>query len=261
MARVHYWQYILDEDGRPLENVEIRFYLNDNPTQEADIFTDPALGISTTTSEAEIETNGDGFFEFWVGDEFEEISGYSATQKFFLTWSRAGIYSGSINNIDVFPPIFTVDEEDNTSVTKDDKNKLISNELGFKWESHVDAGIGGAPHSFEPVDTSDGNTTKNKLVSNSLISFLLTALASAGTLSIEASAAVERQFTVTSWSPSGDGFYTNIDHFIGNQYPIVQLRDTDTEKQFIASRIVSVNSNTIRVFIAEEVNSNITVVG
>ena len=82
-----------------------------------------------------------------------------------------------------------------------------------------------------------------------------------GTLSIEASAAVERQFTVTSWSPSGDGFYTNIDHFIGNQYPIVQLRDTDTEKQFIASRIVSVNSNTIRVFIAEEVNSNITVVG
>lgn len=261
MARVHYWQYILDEDGRPLENVEIRFYLNDNPTVEAEIFTDPALGISTTTGEANILTNGDGFFEFWIGDEFEILSGYSSSQKFRLTWARAGIYSGFINDIDVFPPIFTVDEDDNTSVIKDDKNKLVSNELAYKWDTHVDAEIGGAPHEFAPVDTTSSDETFNKLVSNSLINYLLTALASAGTLSIEASGAVERQFTISSWSPSGDDFYSNVDHFIGNSYPIVQIRNTDEEKMYIPSKIVSINTNTIRIFVAEEINSKVTVIG
>jgi len=29
MARVHYWQYIVDSEGRPMEDIEVRFYLND----------------------------------------------------------------------------------------------------------------------------------------------------------------------------------------------------------------------------------------
>ena len=232
MARVHYWQYILDEEGRPLENVDIRFYLNDSPTVEAEIFTHPTLGVSTTSSEAEIKTDGNGFFEFWLGDEFESISGYTSDQKFRLTWNRAGIYSGYINDIDVFPPIFTVDEADNVSVSKDDKNKVISNALAYKWDNHVNSGVEGTPHDFDQVDTTSKDTTKNKLVSNALINYLLGALASAGTLSIAATAAIERQFDISSWSPTGDNYYSNINHFIGNEFPLVQIADVDTDKFF-----------------------------
>lgn len=261
MSRIYYWQFILDEEGRPLESVDIRFYLQDNPSEEAEIFTHPSLGVSTTTSEANIQTDGNGFFEFWVGDEFEDSGGYASTQKFILEWNRAGIYTGSIDNIDVFPPLFTVDEADNTSVSKDDKNKLVSNALAFKWDNHVDSGIAGRPHQFAPVDTTKTDTTKNKLVSNSLINYLLTALASAGTLSIEASAAIERNFDITSWTASGDDYYTNIDHFIGNQYPIFQIRNTDTDELYIPKRVVTISENTIRVFVSEENNSSVTVVG
>ena len=113
MARIHYWQYIVDDQGRPLQDVNIRLYLSDNPTQEADIFTHHALGAPTTTSIALLKTNGDGFFELWVGDEFENVGGYVSTQKFKLVWQRAGIQIGSISNIDVYPPVFKVDETDN----------------------------------------------------------------------------------------------------------------------------------------------------
>jgi len=260
MARVHYWHYIVDEEGRPLENCDIRFYLQDNQTTEAKIFTHPSLGISTTTSSALIKTDGNGFFEFWIGDEFE-TNGYSASQKFYLTWSRAGIFQGGIENVDVFPPIYTVDQADNTSVTRNQKNKLVSNALAYKWDTHVDATTNDNPHEFDAVDTSKSDTVFNKLVSNSLINYLLSALASAGTLSIAATAAIERQFTITSWSASGDLYYANLNHFLGNEYPVVQLKNSVTKKQYIPARIVSVSENQTRVFVSDTGNTNVTIIG
>ncbi len=261
MARVHYWQYIVDEEGRPLENVDIRFYLSDNETEEAEIFTHPSLGGPTTTSSANITTDGNGFFEFWVGDEFELLAGYTATQKFKLDWQRAGILFGSINNIDVFPPIFTVDETDNISTETTQKNKLVSNRLAYKWDTHTDSNQGAQPHNLQPVDTGSTNTTYNKLVNNSLINYLLTALSSAGTVSIEASAAIERQFLVTSWTASGDDYYSSIDHFLDNTYPVVQIRKTDTNDLYVPKKVVSLNKDSVRIFVTENDSSTITVVG
>ena len=261
MARVHYWQYIVDEEGRPLENVDIRFLLSDEPTEEAEIFTHNSLGGPTITSSANITTDGNGFFEFWVGDEFELLGGYVATQKFLLTWQRAGILFGQIDDIDVFPPIFTVDETDNTSPVKDQKNKMVSNALAYKWDTHADLTAGDQPHSFQPVDTSSLNTVNNKMVSNSLINYLLSALSSAGTISIEASAAIERQFIISSWTVSGNEYYVSIDHFLDNTYPLVQIRDTGTNDQYIPGKVVSLSNNAIRIFAAEDNNSTITVVG
>ena len=86
MARLHFWQWIVDDEGRPLKNVIIRFYLADQLYQEAEIYTHPSLGAATTSSVAAITTDANGFFEFWVGDEFESNGGYEATQKFQLTW-------------------------------------------------------------------------------------------------------------------------------------------------------------------------------
>jgi hypothetical protein len=261
MARIHYWQYIVDEEGRPLENVDIRWYLSDDPTTEAEIFTHPTLGGITTTSTANMQTDGNGFVEFWVGDVFETLGGYEANQKFKLSWQRAGILLGEIDEIDVLPPIFTVDETDNSSNERNVKNKLVSNRLAYKWDTHVDSLAGAKPHGFEPVDTTKDDDVYNKLVSNSLINYLLSALSSAGTISIEASAAIERQFTVSSWTTSGDDYYVNLNHFLNNSYPIVQVQNNVTYDKYVPKKVVSLDSNSIRIFVSENTNSRITVVG
>jgi hypothetical protein len=263
MARIHYWQYIVDEEGRPLEGVNVLFYLNDNPTQEADIFTHPALGASTYTSSAGIKTDGNGFFEFWIGDEFETLAGYSAVQKFRLTWERAGILIGSINNIDIFPPLFQVDETDGTSSTKNEKNKTVSNNLAYTWSNHVDSTYASTvpPHDILPVVETSQDAAINKLVSNSLMNYILSAIASAGTLSIESTAAIERNFTISSWSASGSNYYANINHFIGREYPIVQLRFTDTKTVYKPIRIASTSANSLRILVSENNSTEITVIG
>ena len=266
MARVNFWQYIVDEEGRPLENVNIRFYLSDNPTQESDIFTHPTFGPSTTTSSANIKTDGNGFFQFWIGDEFETLGGYSAAQKFRLTWQRAGILLGSINNIDIFPPLFQVDETDSNSSTAQQKNKTVSNYMAYLWTTHVNSTYASTiePHSILPVDITKTNTVVNKLVSNSLMNYILSAIASAGTLSIESTAAVERNFLIESWTPTGSAYYANINHFIGREFPIVQLRFYTGEKAgmtYQPKKIVSLDENSLRVHVTENTSTNLTVVG
>ncbi len=263
MARIHYWQYIVDEEGRPLENVNIRFYLSDNPTQESDIFTHPELGTSTLTSVADIQTDGNGFFEFWIGDEFETLAGYSATQKFRLTWERAGILIGSINNIDVFPPLFQVDETDSSSSTKLEKNKTVSNYLAYTWTQHADSTYASddPPHSVLPVDITSTNSIANKLVSNNLMNYILSAVASAGTLSIEATAAIERNFTITSWTPTGSDFYINVNHFIGREYPIVQMRFSPSKDTYNPKKVVSINENSLRIHVTDNIPTELTIVG
>lgn len=261
MARIGFWQYIVDDQGRPLENVNIRFYLSDNPTQEADIFTHPVVGAPTTTSVVDIQTDGNGFFEFWMGDDLETVGGYPSTQKFKLSWQRAGIQIGSISNIDVFPSVFRVDETDNISSTKSEKNKLISNELGYKWDFHADADISDTPHDFNPVNISNSDVTYNKLVNNSLMNYILSAIASAGTLSIAATAAVERQFSITSWSGSADAYYTVLNHFIGRQYPVLQVSKSSDNFQYQPMKIKAINDNKLELWVADDIDTKITVIG
>jgi uncharacterized GH25 family protein len=67
--RIHFWHYVLNEGGQPLENAEIRLYLQDSPTTEADIYTSPTAATSTTCSQADIKTDNDGYFEFWLEGE------------------------------------------------------------------------------------------------------------------------------------------------------------------------------------------------
>lgn len=261
MSRYHYWQYVVDEDGRPLEGVNIRVYLNDNPNTEADIFTHPYLGSPTKSSVTDLETNGDGYFEFWVGDEFETLGGYSSTQKFRLTWQRAGILLGEIDNITIFPPVFQVDETDGTSLTKDQRNKLISNYLAYRWESHVDSTYVDQPHDIEPVDWTDTDDTYNKLVSNSLMNYVFSVLASAGTLSIDASGAVGRYYQVLTWTPDGDYYYVDITHGIGREYPVVQVARTADNLIVYPRRVQSLNANATRIWVSEQFNAEITIIG
>lgn len=261
MARYHYWQYIVDEEGRPLEDVNIRVYLNDNPTVEADIFTNAVAGSPTTSSEADLETDENGFYEFWIGDAFETLGGYGSTQKFRITWDRAGILIGELDNIDIFPSIFQVDETDTTSVVSSQKNRLVSNALAHKWDTHVDSTYADQPHSFQPVNVNNTNATYNKLVSNSLMNYLFAVMSSAGTLTIDASAAVGRYYTVTAWTPDGDYYYVDLIHNLGRTNPIVQVYDLDNSTQIIPYKITSINSFTTRVYSGENMNAEITVLG
>lgn len=260
MARIKYWQYILDEEGRPVENATIKFYLTNSETP-ADIFLHPTAGTPTDTDSYNLKTNGDGYFQFFIGDEWETNGGYVASQKFKLVWSKAGIATGTINNIDILPQIFQVDETDNTSLEKDIKNKLISNELAYKWTNHVESLYGSFPHDINPVDISDTNTDKNKLVSNSLLNYMFSVLATAGTISIDASAAVIREFSITSWTSSGSEYYVDINHFLGRDYPILQIRDVSSDELIVPSEIQTIDSNTTRVWISEDIDAEITVVG
>jgi hypothetical protein len=261
MSRYQYWQYIVDEEGRPLEGVNIRFYLSDDPNTEADIFLSPTLGAPTKSSIADIESDGDGFFEFWVGDEFETVGGYVSSQRFRITWERAGILLGYIDNIDIFPPVFQVDETDNSSLTTDLRNKLISNSLAYEWDAHVNSTYEDQPHDLEPVDYTSEDTTYNKLVNNSMLNYLFSVLSSGGTTSIGVSGAAARYFTVTSWTAYGDYYYTDILHALGNEYPIVQVIEQSTKDKMMPYRIVSINSNTTRIWVSSTFNAEITIIG
>jgi hypothetical protein len=261
MARVHYWQYIVDSEGRPMENITVRFYLNDNPAEEAEIFTHPSIGTPVTSTESDLKTNGNGYFEFWVGDEFETLGGYVSTQKFRITWERAGILLGQINNIDIFPPVFQVDETDTTTSTRTDKNKLVSNALAYTWEQHATAVLGANAHGFEAVDTTSQDTVYNKLVSNNLMNYIISAITSAGTLSITASGAIERQFTVTSWTTDGDNYYADILHGIGHGHPIIQVMEVATDRVVMPTRVTQVDNNTLRLHMATNTDMNVIIVG
>jgi hypothetical protein len=192
MARYHYWQYIVDEEGSPLDNVDIRFYLADQPTVQANIFLNPTTGAISTTSTAALQTDANGFFEFWVGDQWEGSGGYAHLQKFKLTWYKASIIAGEINPVDIFPPLPPVDETitGQEEGEKNKKNKLISNALAFKWSNHLDIPVPSAsPHFIYPVELCNTNNRFNKVVSNKLITTMFEGALGASAVSLDATVA------------------------------------------------------------------------
>ena len=270
MARYHYWQYIVDEEGSPLDSVEIRFYLSDQPTVEASIFLNPTTGAITTTSQADIKTNADGFFEFWVGDEWEVEGGYPFSQKFRLEWYKAGIIAGAIDYVDIFPPLAPVDETTSGQAPgeREKKNKLISNALAFKWNSHIDLPVpSAAPHDIRPVVFCDNNNEFNKVVSNRLINRMITASISAGTISLDASAA-DMFSAVCGLLPSGGnwiltagGSTNNILHGLGNDWPIVQVTKLPQGEVVIPNTIKSLSGQRTVVEVTVSASYRVTIIG
>ena len=261
MARLHYWQYIVNEEGEPVENATIRFYLASTET-DANIFLHPTAGSYTTSTDTNLKTNGNGFVEVWFGDNNENIGGYTSDQKFKITWTKAGGLEGYIDNIDIFPSFFQVDETDNTSGDKNKKNKLVSNELAYNWNSHVNKQAIEGPHGFAAVDQNDTDNTYNKLVSNSLMNYVFSVLTSGGTISIDASGSTVRTFSITSWNTSGDFYYyTNIDHFLANAYPIVNIMNSSTNEQIIPYKIITINDDRLQIWVTSNDNISVTLIG
>ena len=289
MARIHYWQFLINEEGQPIPNAEIYFYESESSTP-AYFYTQDGGGTATrsypgaTTPDEIITTDDNGFFEFWVADS-SEVNGYNSDQEFRLEWYKAGITNGYIDFLNIFPAIFEVDETD-TTVTKNKTisnflankwnnhvdetyssdshgieplsvgdvdttlNKLISNYYGNRWENHVADNYASAPHSIGQVDETDTNATLNKLVSNNLAK------------GWEDKADVYN-VAVTSWQSSAGQYYVDINHMIGNQYPLVQVYSTASGRQYWHTGYYtdSLDSNRIRIWMSTQPNINVVIVG
>ena len=100
MARIHFWSYMLNEEGQPLQGADVTIMLA-GTIVPADIYLQEAGGASTDVA-PQLVTNSEGYFEFWIGD-VNEIAGYATPQKFKLVWEKSGVSSGQIDFIDILP--------------------------------------------------------------------------------------------------------------------------------------------------------------
>jgi hypothetical protein len=271
MARYHFWQYIVDEEGTPLDNVEIYFYLTGTSTP-ANIFLNPTTGAVTQTGVGSVTvyTDENGFFQFWVGDKWELEGGYEFSQKFRLEWVKAGIINGFIDPVDIFPPLDEVDEtvSGQTAGEKEKKNKLISNALAYKWNNHVDLPVPSAsPHDIQPVNLCDLNNQYNRVVSNKLMSLIYEASVGANTVNVDVSGATAIVIPTSAGEWTYDAvekvYSRTFNHGLGNKYPIVQIADRKALKniEIIPNEISMVDNNNTLVEVISAGNYVVTVIG
>jgi hypothetical protein len=281
MARYHYWQYIVDEEGSPLDSVDISFYLSDQPTVFANIFLNPTTGAITTTEQAGLKTDANGFFEFWVGDPWEVEGGYEHSQKFRLEWYKAGIIAGAIDPVDIFPPLPSVDETASGQAIgeREKKNKLISNALAYKWNQHIDLPVPSAsPHDIQPVVFCDTDNEFNKVVSNRLINKMYQGALSAGDVTLDSSVAdmftssISASDLLLITNPlSGDvgnfiltnppSSSKNIRHELQNEWPVVQVMKLPQGEVIVPTTVKSISDRRTVIEVAQISNYRVTIIG
>jgi hypothetical protein len=101
MARSHYWQFLLNNEGNPIKNADIYIYESGSETS-AYIYGSENGGVASNTT-PHLRSNSLGYFEFWIADK-NENNGYLPATKFKIAWSKPGIASGYIDFIDIFSP-------------------------------------------------------------------------------------------------------------------------------------------------------------
>lgn len=255
MAMKHFWYSIRDDDGKPIPGESVYIY-KDGTTTELNIFNSAGVQLSqplTTTS-----TAPSGEFDFYVKDIYD--SGYLPSQKMEISWSL-----GSVDDLDIFDNLYMVDETDSTDT---DTNKLISNQLGYTWNTHISLPVSGSTvvHELYRVDETDStDSSSNKLISNQMMNEFYSLLVSASTITVEASGSVIDTFTVSSWTsttiPSAGDYYTDVTHGFGVTYPLLSVWKTSTSKMIVPTNIESIDNNTIRIWIGENTPAAVSVVG
>lgn len=260
--RVHFWHYVLNSGGEPIENAEIRLYLNDNPTTEANIFVNELSAVSTTCSQADIKTNSNGYFEFWLGGEFDD--GYSHTQEFRLEWYKAGIKPGFINNINPWPNAFSW-KNLNTGVDRNHKNKFVSDDMVSDWLNHVTAIVPSAsPHDLQAVQFSTcGDNIYNKVVSNKFLYDINQLGLISSAASLPSGGVLEHQQDITSWTVSGAYYYADITHPINitSRNVSIQLSILSSDELYLPERIFNIDGTTTRIITNDNINLRLNLQG
>jgi len=125
MSRTKYWQYLLNEEGQPVDGATIQVY-NASTTTPASAYDTESGG--TVISGGVLTTDSSGYFQFWCDPDL-----YPLGMKFNILWSKPGeITSGGVYNIYVPISYEQVNEADTGDTLK---NKLVSNALATGWEN------------------------------------------------------------------------------------------------------------------------------
>ena len=279
MAREHFWAYLKDQEGRPLVGSDVKVYLA-GTADEAIIFSTPASAFvsgaegidSSIIDQSTWVTGASGFFDFYVGNEWEPENGYSASQQFRLKWADATVTpsaGGEIDYLPIFDFIFPVDE----TSTNTGKNKLVSNTQADEWTDHIDLTYAHEIHDWRGVAPSAGTElTENRLVSDLLMytiaADLDTLLTCGGeAISITASGSLVDVQTIgaTAWSPSADGsYYADVTHRLVRNwmFPVYQIYDSDTRDIYWPKNIKDIDLETIRIWSnVDTTNLKMTIVG
>jgi hypothetical protein len=260
MARINYWQYLVDGQGNPLSYVDVRIYLA-GTTTEANIFLNNSFGSFSQSSVENLKTDQYGFFQFWIGDEWETEGGYEYTQQFKIIWQNTvdGIQE-EIDDISIFAPVLTIDASNNIKGVPSNKdvNRVISNQQGYKWDTHIDSVVPSAsPHDLEPVVFFDLDTRDNKLISDKIGYQMYEMASTASTTPIDISAARFHGDVISSWNASGGIYYADVTHNFNNYYPIVVVIRDSTDFGIIPEKIESISPDVTRVWLTENVNVSI----
>lgn len=264
-SRIHFWNYVLNSDGDPIQNVEIRFYLNDNPTIEANIYVRETSSVHTKSSLADLKTDENGFFEFWIGNSWED-GGYDYTQEFRIEWFKAGTIASVIENINPWSNILAW-ESKNSGAGKDDRNKFVSNFYATKWWNHINEIVPSAsPHNLEAVDYNSGcdDNLYDKVVSNKFLNDIITLSNASSATSSLYGGVNEHQEDVTSWVPSSGIFYKDISHpnIMGKNVTMYAVKlNSEDRRRVIPKRIRNLNSTSTRIFMDNEVDLRVNVQG
>ena len=241
-------------------------FLDDNPTVEANIYLTEVNPIYTTTSVANIKTDNDGFFEFWLGSEWEE-GGYSHRQTFRLEWYKAGTAPGVITDVNPWPNAFSW-EDKNTGADRDYRNKFVSDFLANKWWTHVQSFVPSAsPHDLHPVNVTLGcagsDNRYNKVVSNKFMNDIIAWSNAESSEALSFGGVMEHQETITSWSTSSGIFYKDITHTpnVISKSVTVQIGKLGDLNQILPKQIINLNASTTRIVMDYEVDVRVNIQG
>lgn len=250
MARIGYWQYMVDKQGNPLQDAEVRVYLA-GTNDEANIYLNSTFGSFTTSSVIDLKTNKFGFVQFWVGDKWETEGGYDVTQQFKIVWQNiVDSIQEEIDNLYLFTPVRPIVTSDDVRGVPSnvDEDKVISNKQGYKWDTHVDSIVpSSAPHDLNPVVFFDLNGKPNRIISDKIGYQMYTMAELASITPIDISAARFHGETVSLWTTSGGKFYSDINHNFNNYYPTVSVVKASDLHEIIPEKIESIDMDNIRI--------------
>ena len=262
LSRIHYWHYIIAENGTPIQDAEVRFYLN-GTTTEANIFLSETATSYTTTSNADLKTDADGFFEFWLENGWES-GGYNHDQQFKLEWFKAGARPTSVSNINPWPNAFKW-EDIRVGEDKNYQNKFISDFYGNKWWLHLESIVPSAsPHDLGPVNLDNICTDDvyNKVLSNKFGYDILDIASTYGSVTVASEDVVEDRYNITSWTLSGGFYYTDVTHSnISSKYISLQVKRASDSQIIEPKDVVHIDTSTTRIWMDSEVDVDICVHG
>lgn len=299
MARFHFWGFIVNDAGEPIENCDVTIKLATIDTL-ACLYFDEYSDYNTCTDTdipsigPQLKTLSNGYYEFWVGDDTETF-GYRYDQKFKIEWERTGVAYGMIDNVNILPMTsqtypLSLSECASAGPNSSIMDKLISDELGCKWDNHTTLLVEKDDvHGIEFVDVNQYDIKPNKVISNELgwrwdhhtDSTISSYHPSAGPphgiepVDILSSDTIRNkvisnkdlhdlyvlmlksyEFRIDNnlWINSGDGviWYYIINHNLNVLYPHVTCYNNDTHEIEKSSKIAMIDSNNIKVSVNTE---------